>query len=114
MKATTETLIQTAAKMHQDRLIRAINEFPMYRTLTNGSLLNTKTGDVYTVVGTSGCSCPDFAGKDGYTGTVTKMRNKMTAEGVATPCCCKHWAIRRLLSGGSVKVGSSIFRAKTK
>lgn len=108
MKATTETLLAAAAKMHNDRMVRAIHEFPKYRTLTNGSLLNTETGEIYEVVGKSGCSCPDF------TGRVQKMRDAMTAEGVACPCECKHAGIRRLLAGRTVTIGNSVFRAKVK
>jgi hypothetical protein len=107
MKATT--LLETAAKMHTSRMVRAINEFPKYRLLnTAGDLLNLETGDIYLKVGSSGCSCPDF------TGRVQKMRDAMTAEGVACPCECKHAGMRRLLSGKTVTIGSSVFRAKKK
>ncbi len=108
MKATTTNLLEAAAKMHTDRMKRAVCDFPKYRLFPDGSLLNMETGDIYSKVGTSGCSCPDF------TGRVQKMRDAMTAEGVATPCECKHRGIVRLLSGKTVTIGTSVFRAKKK
>lgn len=104
----TDALLTTATQVHHDRLLRAVAEFPKYRLLSNGDLLNTQTGDIYSTVGKSGCTCADF------TGRVAKLRERMTTEGVATPCCCKHHAIRRLLAGEAVKVGNSVFRAKKK
>jgi hypothetical protein len=109
MKATTTDLLESANKMHQSRMVRAVNEFNRYRLLnTSGDLLNRETGEIYTKVGTSGCSCPDF------TGRVQKMRDALTDAGVATGCTCKHNGIRKLLSGQSVKVGNSVFTAKKK
>lgn len=109
MKAVaTENLLAAAAKMHTDRMVRAIHEFPKYALLTNGDLLNKTNGKIYEREGNSGCSCPDFKA------TVQRMRDAMTAEGVAAPAVCKHWGVRRLLAGGSVKVGNLVFRAKKK
>ncbi len=108
--ATTDTdaLLATAKTMDLKRRISAVNEFAGYRLLTGGDLLNLKTGDVYQVIGRSGCSCPDF------TGRVGPMRERMTAAGVATACCDKHFYIARLLRGQTVTIGNSVFRAKKK
>jgi hypothetical protein len=60
------------------------------------------------VVGKSGCTCPDYGTR------VSKLRERMTAAGVACPLACKHRYIRCLLSGLTVQVGNSRFRAKKK
>lgn len=108
MKATTDNLLTTAAKMHNDRLVRAVSEFPKYRLLGDSDLLNTETGEIYSRVGNSGCNCPDYFNR------VAKMRDAMIAEGVATALTCKHVGIRKILAGGEIRIGNLVFRAKTK
>lgn len=104
----TDYLLAAVAAADHKRRVNAVNEFMGYRLFLNGELLNLKTGDVYSQTGSSGCNCPDF------TTRIAKLRSRMTAAGVAAPCCCKHYSIRRLLSGHTVTVGASTFRARKK
>lgn len=103
-----DALLTAAANVDHARRIKAINEFPNYRIIGDGRLLNLKTGDIYQFEAKSRCSCPD------YTGRIAPLRDRMRAAGAATSCCCKHWYVGRLLSGHSVQVGNSTFRAKKK
>lgn len=104
---TTETLLSTAAALDTDRRWKAVGQFAGYRVVGN-RVHNLKSGAVYTVGMDGVCSCPDSQFR------LSPLRAKMAREGVATACRCRHFYIGRLLTGRSVKVGSSTFTALRK